>query len=310
MLKFKSSPIMSTSLLATLLLLTASTTRADIYADTVEQSLATLHTDENSAGVGAGVAVSSARAGVGKVVRFNLLVGTQYHDVPHGCGNDDLTIQRNYAFEVSGTATFAPSAGGTEAQMLDIEFDPIQKVRRDTNVETFTTPAPSDISEVRLRALNTHLGRNIRLDQKVSLRISAVGVSSSNHLSHDTHNYFKVAIDALGYKLASYYSTHAFHGLDVASAHAEIGRIIKVSRGTLLRVALGGSADVALGAPTDLVPSVQSDGSAYAEASLDVGRYLQFFARSGANFTGYAAHDGDHVFNGELVEMAGALLKY
>src|SRR4051812_7587734 len=77
--------------------------RADLYTDVVEHSLASLHSDENTVGAGAGVEISSARAGVGKVLRFNLLVGTRYNEVSHGCGNDDLTIERKYAFEVSGT---------------------------------------------------------------------------------------------------------------------------------------------------------------------------------------------------------------
>lgn len=145
-------------------------------------------------------------------------------------------------------------------------------------------PLGDGVSGGKLKALPVAAGSNMRLDQKLRLRVDAIGYEKNymrpTQFSEDVVVFAKLAADAIGYKLVSHLSElGGFHGFNLGAVNVEVGAILATKRITA-RIVFGGSADVSFGGNIGSGFALQSDLEAYCEFTADINRYLRFFIRN------------------------------
>jgi hypothetical protein len=163
---------------------------------------------------------------------------------------------------------------GSRVPALDIEF----------------VPAALGVRIIGLRAFPTRITRDVRIDQEAAVRVNVVGFwydslpdgrVDPTRDENDLIPFVRVAVDALGYKMASHVSAlSAFHGVSIGAIAAEGGIATRLSDAFTVRVSVGGSADVALGGSAGF--SLQSDLNAYTQVAADIRELVTLFVRGGA----------------------------
>jgi hypothetical protein len=208
----------------------------------------------------------------------------------------DIQGHRCVIAQVQGDfAVDARSAAEHRLPYLDVRF---------TGAEC---PNGAGLRATKYRALPIAIGRNLRLDERLNLRVDAVGVEK-DYLgaafgSDRVMLFAKLAADAIGYKLVSRLSgPGGFQGVDVAAVNAEIGSVL-MARDIPVRIVFGGSADVSAGGESQAGFAVRADIEAYSEVSADVTRYLRLFVRAGWD---KAIESGQDVDPSDFRLLAGA----
>ena len=162
---------------------------------------------------------------------------------------------------------------------MDIEFIPIAfGVRIDD-------PSIPGETGAALQALPLHISRNVAIDRELSVRATALGfyarLPMTSQQSHRLAVFGKIAVDALGFKSASYVSANreTFSGVAIGNANLAIG-LASSTRDGKIRVA------VTFGAEGDLafnMNALQSDARIYAELTANFTEFFYVFVRGAYN---------------------------
>ncbi|PTL83644.1 hypothetical protein [Vitiosangium sp. GDMCC 1.1324] len=145
--------------------------------------------------------------------------------------------------------------------------------------------ATGDTLAVGVALAPVRLTRDTRLDRSLGVEVSAASARARQGMSLGERQHVRlfaaVVLEGPGYKAALHLSdVGAFHGVHLATLAAEGGAELLLGEQLRLGLILGGRAELSLGwsrggggfsAPSDL--------EAYAEAQVDVTRFLRLFAR-------------------------------
>jgi hypothetical protein len=158
----------------------------------------------------------------------------------------------------------------------DLRFTPVERRFELNNVDTGDTLA------VGVALAPLRLTRFTRMDRRLGIEASLAGARArkGTRLGERLGVFASVALDAVGYKAALHLSELGpFHGVHAASVTAETGAELLLGQQLRLGLVLGGSAGIALGWSRGYGFSAPSDLGAWAEAQVEVTRYVRLFAR-------------------------------
>jgi len=151
-----------------------------------------------------------------------------------------------------------------------------------------------------------HANRNVRMGRDLTLNINAIGLSVRGPFGGNPGQtvipYVKVAIEALGYKLAKFAAEGAdtFHGLSIFQGGLEVGLAGGNSnRSFRVLAAIGVEGGVAVGNQGTLL-----DGRVYAEARAEIRHFVELFVR-GSRMSSDQADSGDDVSDLQLIGGVG-----
>lgn len=145
--------------------------------------------------------------------------------------------------------------------------------------------------------LPTRIERNVNLDRKLSVSVSAIAARGGIGLPLDGIGeedapklLIKLAADAIGAKVISHFSTlDKFEGARLLALGAEIGLGKRLFTGVRMSVVIGGSADISFqlreksGKYGIKRWSPQSDLDAYAEIRTNIAEIIELFIRAGVS---------------------------
>jgi hypothetical protein len=226
--------------------------------------------------VGAGMESALSEGGVNILLRF----GYAYSHMQDETDPDPVMGPEQLVWaHISGDLAIDASATGSAAlPMLDIKIIPVHNslsIIRDNGDAIFAD----------LQLLPMAVGRDIRLDQNVTFKVSVVGIQAGlvRYQTDRIALYAQVAADALGYKMVDQLSsTGTFHGGRILGTALEGGVQFTITENFSIRIALGGSADLNLGGIESSF-AVQSDMDAYLAVRADIARFIQIFLKGGIN---------------------------
>jgi hypothetical protein len=206
---------------------------------------------------------------------------------------------------INGDFAFSPEGDGGGLPYMDVRIIPYHN-----SISVVSDPELSVMGELKL--LPTQLGRDIRLDQDFTLRVSVVGVEfgAVNMRSEKVALVAQVAADVVGLRLATHVSELGrFLGASIANIGAEGGVAFPglfPSEDSILRIVLGGTADIALGGNRGDGFALQSDMRAYLAIKADINNFIQVFLRGGINA---ACNTGQQCWSSPEL-MAGATVLF
>jgi hypothetical protein len=224
--------------------------------------------------VGAGMESALSEGGVNVLLR----IGYGYSSSPDETDPDPVLGPEQLVWaHISGDMAFDPTATGAAAlPMLDIRVIPVHN-----SVSVIMENGNAIFADLQL--LPMAVGRDIRIDQNVSVKVSVVGLQVG-YVSYQTEQialYAQVAADALGYKMVDMLSSAGtFHGARILGTALEGGAQFTINENFSIRIALGGTVDLNLGS----IPAgfaVQSDIDAYLAVRADIARFIQIFFKTG-----------------------------
>jgi hypothetical protein len=226
--------------------------------------------------IGTGMESALSEGGVNVLLRF----GYGYSRMQDETDPDPIMGPEQLVWaHISGDLAIDPTATGAAAlPMIDIRIIPVHNslsIIRDNGDAVFAD----------LQVLPMNVGRDIRLDQNVSFKVSVVGlqVGLVQYKTDQIALFAQVAADALGYKLVDMVSDAGmYHGGRVLGTALEGGAQFTITENFSIRIALGGSADLNLGTLNSAF-AVQSDLDAYLAVRADIARFIQIFLKGGIN---------------------------
>jgi hypothetical protein len=226
--------------------------------------------------VGSGMESAVSEGGVNVLLK----IGYGYSRTPDETDPDPVLGPEQLVWaHISGDMAFDPSATGAAAlPMLDIRIIPVHN-----SLSVILESGNAIYADLQLLPMT--VGRDIRIDQNASVKVSVVGlqVGFVNYRTEQVALYAQVAADAIGYKMVDMLSdAGTFHGGRVLGTALEGGAHFTISENFTIRIALGGSVDLNLGSvPTGF--AVQSDLDAYLAVRADIARFIQIFLKGGIN---------------------------
>ncbi len=259
--------------------------------------------DEGSSGsrltpmieVGGGTEASLTSGGMNVLLR----VGFGLRHTPEsGEPGDVLGPEQLIWAHVNGDFAISPTGEGGGLPFMDINFIPVHN-----QLSVISENGNSVMGDLQLLPIN--VGRDIRLDEAVTVQVAVVGVKFGIVRVQNEHValFAQMAANALGYKMASHVSgLGTFHGVHLLDLGAEGGVAFTINDNFMIRLVVGASADIALGGNVGGGFSAYSDMRAYAAIRVDIAQFIQLFAQVSM---GGAWDSGNSSFNGYPQFMAG-----
>ena len=226
--------------------------------------------------VGAGAESPLSKAGG---VNILLRVGFGFYQLADPNAPPGILGQEQLVWaHIDGDIAISPLADGTRVPYIDIKFIPVE------NSTEFLSQTRTQTIMGNLELFPMKFERNIHLNQQFGYQVSAIGLDF-DLLSMQTKQvgfFAQLAVDALGYKMASYVSDlGTFKGFHLGGIALEAGEALITKAGFIIRVALGGSADINFGGDAGVGFAVQSDMQAYVAIKAQVSKMITAFLRAG-----------------------------